>query len=252
MGPGSPSLDAELGLAVSVATEAAAWGRQAQRRQLSVQGKSGPADLVSEDDLALDAQIVGRLLRQFPDDGSPSEEGGRVSGAIGRTWVVDPIDGTHNYLAGLSHYAITIALLDGQETVPGVVYDATDQTLYSATAASRVPEPPGEPVRLEVASALIAVSLPVHSIFCETGLRPPLDQAGDIRITGSLALDLVWTALGRFDACVYRHRGNPWDWAASELIALSRGRQMLRSAWDDIEVLAVGPPDVTAALSRVS
>src|SRR5258708_40203196 len=124
MGTDRRSLDAELGLAISVARKAAEEARRSQRRHLNVQQKSGADDLVSDADRALDALIVGRLLRQFPDDGALSEEGGRVSGVSGRTWVVDPIDGTHNYLAGPAHYGITIALLDGPATVLGVVYDA--------------------------------------------------------------------------------------------------------------------------------
>ena len=249
MGQERRSLDAELGLAIRIAREAAEEARRSQGRHLNVQQKSGPDDLVSDADRALDALIVGRLLRQFPDDGALSEEGGRVSGVSGRTWVVDPIDGTHNYLAGTAHYGITIALLDGPATVLGVVYDASTRSVHSATLEQCQDPKPGSQARYAVASALVAVNLPVSSIFSGAGLRPPLDQIGDIRITGSLALDLVWTALGRFDACIYRHRDNPWDWAAGELIALSYGKQVVRSLWESVQVVAVGRHDVTSVLS---
>jgi myo-inositol-1(or 4)-monophosphatase len=104
--------------------------------------------------------------------------------------------------------------------------------------------------QLAVSSALVAVNLPPAAIFAPSGLRPPLDRIGDIRITGSIALDLVWTAAGRFDACAYRHRGNPWDWAAGELIARSRGRSVVSARWALGAVVVVGRPDVTAALAR--
>jgi fructose-1,6-bisphosphatase/inositol monophosphatase family enzyme len=97
---------------------------------------------------------------------------------------------------------------------------------------------------------MVAVNLPPAAIFSGTGLRPPLDRIGDIRITGSLALDLAWTAAGRYDACAYRHRDSPWDWAAGELIALSRGRSVISAQWTTSPIVVVGRPDVTAALAH--
>jgi myo-inositol-1(or 4)-monophosphatase len=246
------SLRPETDLAIAVALEAAAMARRGQHRILAVDRKSGPADLVSEIDRAVDEMIVHRLLTAFPRDSSLSEEGGSVEGSSGRTWVIDPVDGTHNYLAGLTHYAITIALMDGPQTVLGVIYDATDQSVHWATTA-QIPVPlhePEGPARFPVDSALVAVSLPHSLTFSGNGLRPPLDQVGDIRITGSLALDLAWTAAGRFDACLYRHQDNPWDWAAGELIAQSRGKQVRQAVWSSSEVTVVGRPDVVAVLAR--
>ncbi|HUD37337.1 MAG TPA: inositol monophosphatase family protein [Streptosporangiaceae bacterium] len=263
-GPLAPEFDA----AAEVIRRAAVLARQGQDRLLDISVKSGPADLVSAVDRELDAFIVERLLDRFPADGSLSEEGGRRPGTSGRTWVVDPIDGTHNYVAGLPYHAISIALTQGSQTLLGLIYDATDGTIHSAIAVpdAAAPGPAsagttapaldadrGADARrgqLDVPSALVAVNLPAQAIFSEAGLHPPLDRIGDIRITGSLCLDLAWTAAGRFDACAYRHRDNPWDWAAGELIALSRGRSVTSTQWASTEIVLAGRSDVIAALTH--
>lgn len=268
--PGAGQLAPEFETAVAVIQEAAGRARRAQDTLLNVALKSGPADLVSQVDRDLDTFIVSRLLDRFPADGSLSEEGGRRPGTSGRTWVVDPIDGTHNYIVGLPYYGISIALMEGSRTLLGLIYDASDGTVHAATVApardadqgedsARPPlatalggSPRRDAVRgqLNVSSALVAVNLPAAAIFSASGLRPPLDRIGDIRITGSLSLDLAWTATGRYDACVYRHRDNPWDWAAGELIALSRGRSVISAQWSGNAIVVVGRPDVTAALAH--
>jgi myo-inositol-1(or 4)-monophosphatase len=246
-----PPLQSEVDVAADVAEEAAAVARHRQRRlrHLSIEQKTGPADLVSDVDRQLDQLIVDRLRQRFPEDGALSEEGGHVAGTSGRTWIVDPIDGTHNYLAGSPYYALTIALLDGTEPVLGVVYDACEQTVHSAVAGSAVRPDSVTAASFDVASALVAVNLPHPAVFTGDGLCAPLRQVGSIRINGSIALDLVWTALGRFDACLYRHRDNPWDWAAGELIARSHGKQVTTMRWGRFEVIAVGRDDVLDTLA---
>jgi myo-inositol-1(or 4)-monophosphatase len=249
----------ELETAADVIGEAASIARRSQDELLEVALKSGPADLVSQVDRQLDMLIVSRLLAEFPSDGSRSEENGRRAGTSGRTWVVDPIDGTHNYVAGLPYWGITIALMAGSRTLLGLVYDATDGTVHAAVAAGEGAEPAvpaGSPPPvsrrgpLAGPSSLVAVSLPVEAVFAEAGLRPPLDRIGDVRITGSISLDLAWTAAGRFDACAYRHRDNPWDWAAGELIARSRGRVVVQARWPGYEIVIAGRPEVAAVLTR--
>ncbi len=265
---GAGQLAPEFEAAAAVIQQAAGMARRAQDRRLNVAAKSGPADLVCQVDRDLDAFIVSRLLDRFPADGSLSEEGGRRAGTSGRTWVVDPIDGTHNYIAGLPYYGISIALMEGSRTLLGLVHDATDGTVHAAAPARRPDQgqdsprpasatalggsPRPDPIRraLGVSSALVAVNLPAGAIFSGSGLRPPLDRIGDIRITGSLSVDLVWTATGRFDACAYRHRDNPWDWAAGELVALSRGRSVISARWTEDAIVVVGRPDVAAALAH--
>jgi myo-inositol-1(or 4)-monophosphatase len=246
-----PPLQAEVDVAVDVAEEAADLARRRQRQlqRLSIAQKTGPADLVSDVDRQLDQLIVDRLRQRFPEDGALSEEGGHVAGTSGRTWVVDPIDGTHNYLAGSPYYSLTIALLNGPATVLGVVYDACERTVHSAVAGSSVRPNSGPPASFDVASALVAVNLPHPAVFTGDGLCAPLRQVGAIRINGSIALDLVWTALGRFGACLYRHRDNPWDWAAGELIARTHGNQITTMRWGRFEVIAVGRGEVLRALA---
>jgi myo-inositol-1(or 4)-monophosphatase len=267
--PRAGQLAPEFEIAAAVIEEAAAKARRAQDRPQEFGLKSGPADLVSQVDRELDTFIVSRLVGRFPADGSLSEEGGYRAGTSGRTWVVDPIDGTHNYIAGLPYYGITIALMEGSRTLLGLIHDASEGTTYAATSAPRtvgglghgsrshlsatalIGCPRGDANRgqFQVLSSLVAVNLPTAAIFAGSSLRAPLDGIGDIRITGSLSLDLAWTAMGRYDACAYRHRDNPWDWAAGELIALSHGRSVISAQWAGYAVVVAGRPDVTAALT---
>jgi myo-inositol-1(or 4)-monophosphatase len=193
-----------------------------------VQSKSTPTDLVSEADIATERLIRERLAAERPDDGVMGEESDETFGSSGRRWVVDPLDGTVNFLFGLPQWAVSIALQDADGTACGVVFDPMRGECWSASRGG----PPlldGSPVaasgRTEMATALVATGFgydaEVRRVQGQVVARL-LPLVRDIRRFGSAALDLAWTAGGRYDA--YFERGvKPWDVAAGALLCERAG-----------------------------
>ncbi|MEO7065340.1 MAG: inositol monophosphatase family protein [Rhodanobacter sp.] len=185
-------------------------------------------DFVSEVDKLAEAEIVKELRRAYPDHAILAEE----SGATGKgplTWVIDPLDGTHNYLRGIPHFCVSIALLDKGEPVYAVVFDPLRDELYTASKGDgafmndrrlRVSK------RENLGGALIATGFPfrqrAHLDAQLDMTRALLGQAEDIRRSGSAALDLAYTAAGRYDG--YFEIGlKPWDMAAGVLLVREAG-----------------------------
>jgi myo-inositol-1(or 4)-monophosphatase len=194
---------------------------------VDVSSKSTATDLVSEVDLASERLIRERLRDAFPDDGIVGEEGDDVPGTSGRSWVVDPLDGTVNYLFGIPQWCVSIALDDEV----GVVYDPMRDECWSC---GDVPLLNGEPVspsgRGEMATALVATGFGYDAAVREVQgalAARLLPRVRDIRRLGSAALDLAWTAGGRFDA--YYERGvKRWDVAAGALLCRRAGLEVRR------------------------
>ena len=232
--PARPT-DAELlDLAVATAREAAALvvrGREAGLGQVDV--KSSPVDMVTAVDRATEDLVVGRLLGARPDDGLLGEEGGERTGTTGVRWIVDPIDGTTNFVYGLPAYAVSIAAeVDGQVRA-GAVLNAATGELFSATlgGGARLALPGRDPVPLACGAP---ASLERTLVATGFGYRAEhrgaqgaivarlLPEVRDIRRNGSAALDLCSVAAGRVDAYYERHL-NRWDFAAGCLVAAEAG-----------------------------
>jgi myo-inositol-1(or 4)-monophosphatase len=223
---------ATLSLAEEVAREAGAQLREAFARgagvRLATGTKSTPTDLVSEADLRTEELIRSRLQRARPEDGLLGEEGSDTVGTSGRRWVVDPLDGTVNFLFGIPQWAVSVACEDEQGTLAGVVYDPVRDQLWAAARDEQAtldgaPLPP--PPERDLATALIATGFgydgQVRARQAAVVARL-LPEVRDIRRLGSAALDLAWTAGGRYDA--YFERGiNHWDVAAGRLICERAG-----------------------------
>ena len=189
-------------------------------------------DYASEVDGLAEAEIVKELRRANPDYAILGEEGGAQKGNRGAsryTWVIDPLDGTSNYLHGIPHWCVSIALLEGGEPIHGVIFDPLRNELFTASRGSgaqlnerriRVGE------RTDLTGAMLITGFPPRErqrapaqLEC---LRELLVVAEDVRRTGSAALDLAWTACGRADA--YFEAGlQPWDIAAGVLLVREAG-----------------------------
>jgi len=193
--------------------------------------KSTSTDLVSAADLAAEQAIRDILARRVPDDAIMGEEGDDTAGTSGRRWIVDPLDGTVNFLYGLPQWGVSVAC----EGLAGAVYDPTRDELFTATADGSAqcngidlePTPPED-----LAHALVATGFGYdagrRALQAEVAARV-VPRARDIRRGGSAALDLAWTAAGRLDA--YYERGvNLWDVAAGELICARAGLTVTRLA----------------------
>ncbi|HEY6692616.1 MAG TPA: inositol monophosphatase family protein [Solirubrobacteraceae bacterium] len=196
--------------------------------RVNVTAKSSPTDLVSEADHAAERLIRERLASARPGDGFLGEEGGDAEGSSGLRWVVDPLDGTINFLFGIPQWAVSIACEDAEGTLAGVIYDPMRDELWTAERDSPALLDGREihgSGRSDLATTLVATGFGYDAAVREyqAGIVAELlPQVRDIRRFGSAALDLAWTAAGRYDA-FYERGLNAWDLAAGELLCCRAG-----------------------------
>ena len=204
-----------------------------------IRAKSTPTDLVSEADHAAEEAIRGVLAARRPEDGVLGEEHGERAGTSGVRWVIDPLDGTVNFLFGIPHWAVSVACEDSGGTVAGIIHDPLRQETFSASRdgpATLNGEPMRAPTTTDLATALVATGFSYDAGVRAEQARVAslvLPRARDLRRLGSAALDLAWTACGRYDA-FYERALNPWDRAAGALICLRAGLELR-------ELAAAGP-----------
>jgi myo-inositol-1(or 4)-monophosphatase len=196
--------------------------------RLGVATKSTPTDLVTEVDRAAERLVVGRLLDARPTDGIVGEEGAAVVGTSGVRWVVDPIDGTTNFVYDLPGYAVSIAAEVDGRVAAGVVVDARHDEVFEAVAG-RGARLNGDPARasgqVELATALVGTGFsyaPGRRRRQALVLAEVLPAVRDIRRMGAASVDLCAVACGRLDA-FYEKGLSPWDYAAGALIAAEAG-----------------------------
>jgi myo-inositol-1(or 4)-monophosphatase len=233
--PVTPSPAELLDLAVATAREAAALvTRERGSAAARVDVKSSPTDVVTAVDTATERLITSRLLEARPDDGLLGEEGAAREGTSGVRWVVDPIDGTVNFLYGLRGYAVSIAAEVDGVAVAGAVLDVPTGELFTATAGGgaffSTPAEPG-PVRLSgnrpesLGQTLVATGFGyrVEQRRAQGAVVAQLlPEVRDIRRYGCASLDLCAAAAGRVDA-YYELDLKPWDHAAGALVAAEAG-----------------------------
>lgn len=229
--------------ALNIATKAAHAAGELMRRELRQLEaipvtKKARHDYVSEVDKACEAAIVREIRKYHPDHAFWGEEGGR-QGEGEVVWIIDPLDGTSNYLHGLPHFAISIAQQVKGRVENALVYDPMRDELFTASRGKgaflnnqriRVSE------RKSLDGAILATAFP----FRKRGLMPVYTKifsavyrkVEDIRRGGSAALDLAWTAAGRLDG--YFELGlSPWDVAAGALLVREAGGVVTDFAGND-------------------
>jgi myo-inositol-1(or 4)-monophosphatase len=268
-----------LTLAVETASTAGLLLRERflHGEQLGVESKSTPTDLVSEADLASQRHIREDLALRRPLDGFLGEEGGDEPGTTGLRWVVDPLDGTVNFLFGIPQWCVSVAVGDAQGTVAGAIYDPIREELFKATRGGEasikfptnyplnVPPPPESwprayeeltlhgPERAgELAHAMVATGFAYDARVRAAQARVlarVLPHVRDIRRFGSAALDLAWTAAGRYDA-YFERTVKPWDIAAGVLLCEAAGLDVVElPAHEDLPWgILVAPPALSGAL----
>ncbi len=232
-----------------------------------IDSKSTPTDLVSEADRSAERVIREGLAARRPQDGFLGEESGGGEGTSGLRWVVDPLDGTVNFLFGIPQWAVSIAVQDERGSLAGVVYDPLRGDLF---AAVRGGEPtvefvpvgrgnnggseaagggaaggggavggglarPGESLTLTASRCVTPATAMVATGFAYDArvraaqaqvLARVIPRVRDIRRFGSAALDLAWTAAGRYDA-YFERTVKPWDIAAGTLLCEAAGLRVL-------------------------
>jgi myo-inositol-1(or 4)-monophosphatase len=237
-------------LSVALAAARAAAGELLPRfghTQSDIRTKSGPTDPVSEADVAAESAIRDVLAERRPGDAILGEEGGATgSGAL--RWVIDPLDGTVNFLFGIPQFAVSVACEDADGALVGVVIDPIRDETFTATRSGVAAINDSTIMGSEKTD--LPTSLVATGFAYDAGVRARqaevlerlLPRVRDIRRAGAAAIDLTWCACGRYDA--YFERGvKPWDHAAGGLIALRAGLsvQTLQATDELPEGIAVAP-----------
>jgi myo-inositol-1(or 4)-monophosphatase len=228
--PPDAALAAELlSFALDAAGRAGALLRDGRPDDLAVAAtKSSPIDVVTEMDIAAEKLITDLIAEHRPDDGVLGEEGASAAGSSGIRWIVDPLDGTVNYLYGLPTWSVSIAAERDGTTLVGVVAAPMRRETFRAVLGGGAflgerrlscrPSPALDQALVSTGFNYVT-SVRTHQAALAARLVP---QLRDIRRGGSAAIDLCDVAAGRLDG--YYERGlHPWDWAAGELIAREAG-----------------------------
>ena len=236
--------------------------------------KSSAEDIVTFADRQSEEFIRTRLAELRPDDGFFGEEGGADKGSSGLTWVVDPIDGTVNYLYGIPHYAVSIAVVQGEPNpatwtaLAGVVINPVRGELYTAAQGggafletrllgSATPESrrltinPVTDLSLTLVGTGFAYSAELRAQQAQV-LTRLLPAVRDIRRAGAASLDLCAVAAGRLDAYFERDT-KPWDHAAGSLIAREAGAHVagLNGAAEGQDFIIAAHPERFGELEKV-
>ena len=217
--------------------------------------KSSPTDLVSAADHAAEAAIVSLLRAERPRDGIVAEEGAEAEGDSGLRWLVDPLDGTTNYLWGIPQWCVSIAVNDASGGLAAVVHDPLRDETFRASR--------GRGAWLGTTRLGVRGETPLAEALVGTGfnyareerarqaarLATLLPAVRDLRRFGSAALDLAWVAAGRIDA--YFESGlAPWDWAAGALLVDEAGGVVRELPGEDggRPVIHAGPEALVAGI----
>ena len=217
-----------------------------RRSTLSIAEKT-KGDFVSEADTEAERTIADVLLSKYPDYGWLGEEtGAQTADGTGLRWIVDPLDGTVNFLRGLPHWAVSIALCDGDDPIAAIIYDPVKQELFSAEKG-RGAYLNGHPIRVSddipLETALMATGLPAggritylpHSL---QDLDATMPRTAGLRRWGAAALDLAYVAAGRFD-CYWERNLGAWDVAAGILLVQEAGGRVT-PLWSGHSILSSG------------
>jgi len=225
----SPASSDLLDLALATAREAGELVVRLRTEGVEVAGtKSSPIDIVTEADRACETLVRDRLLGARPDDGIVGEEGSERAGSSGVVWIVDPIDGTVNYLYGLPHFAVSIAAERDGEVVAGVVLAPVLGLEYAATAGGGSTvngRPIGPRPVVPLGERLVGTGFSYEQPARERQagyLARMLPRIRDIRRLGSCALDICGVAAGHLDAYV-EEGAHIWDHAAAGLVVEEAG-----------------------------
>ena len=221
--------------------------------------KSSDTDLVSDADREAERTIRELLEHERPDDGLLAEEGSRSEGDSGRRWLVDPLDGTVNFLYGFPAWAVSVALEDAAGLAVGVVHAPLNgETFCAVRGEGAWVAESGRRLQVRdcrrLARAMVATGFSYEPARRERQaevVRTLLPQARDIRRAGAAALDLAWLAAGRLDA-FYERGLKPWDWAAGHLLVEQAGGSLGWLEGEPACLVAAATPELLEELSPLA
>ncbi len=217
----------DASLAASLVREAGSLAAGMLARGLKTQYKTSVSDVVSEADRAAESLVAEALGAQRPDDGMVGEEGASKAGS-GRTWYVDPVDGTYNFLSGVPYWCSAIGLVDDEGPVLGAVYyPATDELWVGGRSVATSLN--GAPVALLGDAPLHDVSVATYYHPRHLGDRARLAAwqsaaaaSATVRMLGSASIDLAGVASGRLGVFLQANL-HPWDWYPGAALVIGAG-----------------------------
>jgi myo-inositol-1(or 4)-monophosphatase len=228
----SHEFEAELAFAIGLAARAGDVLMDRYERLERIDYKSA-RDIVTEADHLSEELVIAAIQEQYPADAilaeesgaHPAVEAGAAGGGVaGRTWVIDPLDGTVNYANGLPHFCVSIGLVVDERPIVGVVLDPSRHETFAATAdgpATLNGRPIAASSKNKLSDYVISLALSGRSVVSRArALRKEIRVS---RSMGSAALGVAYVANGRFDAFVQETSLSPWDVAAAGLIAERAG-----------------------------
>lgn len=250
----------DASLAAHVVTRAAELAARMRAEGLETEFKTSISDVVTAADRAAEELVVSELARLRPDDGILGEEGSAKEGSSGRTWVIDPVDGTYNFTSGSDYWCSAVALVEGSPDSPDRVILGAVHRTAGATTWVGGPDLPTtrtdergmvELPRLgDADAAALSVGTYLHSGWLgdDSLVAPWLEAAGKFatwRMLGSASVDLAGVAEGRMGAW-FQHSVASWDWLPGHaLVAGVGGTSALVNGWR-----IAGPKSVVAELER--
>lgn len=258
-GPGTgPRLPDDARLAGELVREAGRLAWRMRRDGVRVDTKTSVSDVVSEADHAAEALVVERLAAARPADGVLGEEGAARDGTSGRTWVIDPVDGTYNFVNGLTWWCSALALTDGDDLVLGAVYHPAEDLLLLGG--------PGLPTTCNGERLPPLEDRPLARSCLTTYLHPPFygDEVGrafgrvvtgvaTLRMLGSGSMDHTAIARGHLHVSC-QHSVPPWDRLPGAALVLGVGGAHRRTTAAGVEWSVTGVPsaveEICAALAR--
>jgi len=228
------------------------FGRDAE----GLASKTSPTDPVSDADREAERVIRELLTSERPDDGLVGEEGSRVEGEHARRWIVDPLDGTVNFLYGLRTWAVSIALEDADGLAVGVVFNPVDEECFTALRGEGGALN-GEQIRVTACPALDRAMVATGFSYEADRRREQaellvglLPRIRDLRRAGAAALDLAYVAAGRVDA-FYERGLKRWDEAAGRLLVKESGGVVEDLHGEPQGVVAAATPSLLEELRAV-
>ena len=229
-----PALD-DYELAAALVREAGQLALLMRMAGLESEQKTSVSDVVTEADHAAEAYVLEQLRRCRPDDGILGEEGASVQGSSGRTWVIDPVDGTYNFLHGSTYWCSAIALKDRQDVLLGAVFQPEEDKLWlgghdrratlNGEALTSFSDGGGK--RNSISVAELGAATYIHPTWlmdpmCAMPWHAAATSAASLRMLGSGSCDLGRVADGQL-GCWFQHSCPEWDWLPGKAIVRAAG-----------------------------
>jgi myo-inositol-1(or 4)-monophosphatase len=247
----------DAAFAADLVREAGLLARELRSSGLRVDTKTSVSDVVTAADHAAERLVVDHLEAWRPDDGVIAEEGNRRPSRSGRTWVIDPVDGTYNFVHGLDWWCSAVALVvddpsarSGIDVVLGAVYHPDEDALYVGgpglpTTRNGEPIPPVADVDLAHTCATTYLHPPFLDGEVGEAFARAVGGAATLRMLGSGSLDLIAVARGQLGVFV-QHSVAPWDWYPSTAILRGVGGATRRLEAAGVEWSVAGAPTAVA------